>query len=63
MTTERMVYLYHLIGFETTDRGFVVIRPRTHEEVKVEVGQSYSGLNGFPSPAYDDTITKITIVW
>lgn len=62
-TTERTVYVYHLVAFETVDRGFIIIRPRSQEEVKVEVGKSYSELNGFPTPSYDDTITKITIVW
>ncbi|MBA7506694.1 hypothetical protein ES706_05389 [subsurface metagenome] len=62
-TTERMVHIYHLVAFETVDRGFIIIRPRSHEEVKVEVGKSYSELNGFPTPPYNDTITKITIVW
>ena len=62
-TTERMVHIYHLVAFETVDREFIIIRPRSHEEVKVEVGKSYSELNGFPTPPYDDTITKITIVW
>jgi len=62
-TTERMVHIYDLVAFETVDRGFIIIRPRSHEEVKVEVGKSYSELNGFPTPSYDDTITKITIVW
>lgn len=62
-TAERAAYWYHLVAFETVDRGFVFIRPRSHEEIKVEVGKSYSELNGFPTPAYDDTITKITIVW
>ncbi len=54
---------YRIVAFETVDRGFIFIRPRSHEEVKVEVGKSYSELNGFPSLPYDDTITKITIVW
>ncbi len=62
-TTERAAYWYHLVAFETVDRGFIFIRPRSHEEIKEEVGKSYSRLNGFPTPAYDDTITKITIVW
>ena len=61
--TERTVYIYHLVAFDTVDNGLIIIRPRSHEEVKVEVGKSYSELNGFPSPPYDDTITKITIVW
>ncbi len=62
-TAERTVYVYHLVAFETVDRGFIFIRPRSHEEIKVEIGKSYSELNGFPSPPYDDTITKITIFW
>ena len=62
-TTEGMVHIYNLVAFETVDNGFTIFRPRTHEEVKVEVGKSYSELNGFPTPPYDDTITKITIVW
>ena len=60
---ERMVYIYHLVAFETVDNGFIIIRPRSHKEIEIEVGKSYSELNGFPTPAYDDTITKITIVW
>jgi len=62
-TSERTVYVYNVVAFETVDRGFIIIRPRSHEEIKVEVGKSYSELNGFPTPPYDDTITKITIVW
>ena len=62
-TTERTVHVYHLVAFETVDKGLIFIRPRSHEEIKVEVGKSYSELNGFRTPAYDDTITKITIYW
>lgn len=54
---------YRIVAFETVDRGFIFVRPRSHEEIKVVVSKSYSGLNGFPSPSYDDTITKITIAW
>ncbi|MFC1898988.1 hypothetical protein ACFLXP_01460 [Chloroflexota bacterium] len=62
-TEEKTVYVYNVIAFDTTDRGFIIIRPRTHEEIKVEIGKSYSELNGFPHPSYDDTITKMTIYW
>jgi len=58
-----MVYLYQLVAFETVDRGLLIIEPWSHREVKVEVGQSYSQLNGFPALPYDDTVTKMTIVW
>ena len=60
---EGMVYIYQLVAFETVDKGLVIIEPRSHREVKLEVGKRYSELNGFPIPPYDDTITKITIVW
>jgi len=60
---ERTVYVYNLVAFDTVDNGVIFIRPRSREEVKVEVGKSYSELNGFPAPPYDDTITKITIFW
>ncbi len=60
---EGMVYVCHLVAFETVDRGLVFIEPRSHKEVKVEVGKRYSELNGFPTPPYDDTITKIAIIW
>jgi len=61
--SEGRVYLYQLVAFETVDRGLVIIEPHSHREVKVEVGKSYSQLNNFPVSPYDDTITKVTIVW
>lgn len=57
------IFLFHLVGFETVDRGFIIVEPHSHREVKVKVGRSYSGLNGFPISNYDDTITKVTVVW
>ncbi len=62
-TAERADLFYHLVAFETVDRGLIFIRPRSHEEIELEVGKSYSEQNGFPTPLYDDTITRITIVW
>ena len=60
---EGRVYLYQLVAFDTVDRGLIIIEPWTHREVEVEVGKSYRGVNGFPPSSYDDTITKMTIVW
>jgi len=60
---EGMVYLYQLVAFETVDKGLIIIEPWSRREVKVEVGKSYRALNGFPLSLYDDTITKMTIVW
>ena len=62
-TAKGTVHIYNLVAFDTVDNGFIIIRPQSHQEVKVAVGKSYSELNGFPTPPYDDTITKITIVW
>ena len=58
-----MIYIYELIAFETVDKGLVIIEPWLYREVKVEIGRSYSETNGFSTPDYDDTITKVTIVW
>jgi len=60
---EGRVYLYQLVAFETVDKGFIIIEPRSHREVEVEVGRSYNELNDFPPSLYDDTITKVTVVW
>lgn len=60
---EGMVWVYQLVAFETVDNGLVIIEPWSHREVKIEVGKRYSELNGFSARPYDDTITKITIVW
>lgn len=57
------VWVYQLVAFETVDKGLVVIEPWSHREVKVEVGQHYGELNGRPPRTYDDTITKLTIIW
>lgn len=61
--TEEMLNIYELVAFETVDNGLIIIEPWSHKEVKVEVGQSYNELNGYPTSPYDDTITEITIIW
>jgi len=60
---EGMVYIYQLVAFETVDNGLTIIEPWSHREVKVEVGRRYSELNNLLTRPYDDTITKVTIVW
>jgi len=60
---EGMVWIYQLVAFGTVDNGLVIIEPWSYREVKIEVGKRYSELNSFPARPYDDTITKITIVW
>ncbi|MBI2850282.1 MAG: hypothetical protein HYX80_04470 [Chloroflexi bacterium] len=61
--SEGRIYLYQLVAFETVDKGFIIVEPRSHRPVKVEAGESYSQLNGFPVSPFDDTITKVTVVW
>jgi len=61
--TTAMGYVYNLIAFDTVDRGFVIIEPWSYREVTLETEKSYSQLNGFPPPDYDDTITQVNIVW
>ena len=60
---EGMVYVYHLVAFETVDKGLVIVEPWSDREVKLEIGKRYGELNSFLIPPYDDTITKITTVW
>ena len=60
---EGRIFLYQLVAFETVDMGMVIIEPKSHYVVEVEVGQSFSGLNGLKPVDYDDTITKVTVVW
>jgi hypothetical protein len=57
------VYLRELVGFDTADKGLLILDPELHREVRVEVGYSYSGLNGLSPSPYDDTIGKVSIVW
>ena len=63
LTSEEDVSFSWLVAFETVDRGLIVIEPWSYRKVKVEVGKSYSELNGLSPYPLDDTITKITIIW
>ena len=61
--SEGMVYVHHLVAFETVDRGLIIIEPWSHREVNLAIGNSYRQLNGLSLPDYDDTITQIKTVW
>ncbi len=53
-----------IVGFNTTDRGMIFIEPQTDEVMKVEVGRSYWGSNGYLRPTnYDDTIVECLVIW
>jgi len=57
---------YTILGFETVDKGLILIDPQWPtgpKEVRLEIGKRYSQLVGYLTPAYDDTITEIIIIW
>ena len=52
-----------IIAFQTVDKGTIYIEPQFDKEVNVAVGQSYSRINGYQIPPYDDTISRILFMW
>lgn len=60
---EDEVWVYRLVAFDTVDQGLVIIEPWSQKVVTLGVGQRFHELNGFPASSYDDTITKMTIIW
>jgi len=58
-----------IVAFDTTDRGLVYIEPQFDWEVEPEVGQRYYQCVKPPpghymaKPDYDDTITRIIVIW
>ena len=58
-----------IVAFETTDEGLVFIEPQFDWEVEPEIGRSYYQCVSPPpghymaKPGYDDTITRITVIW
>ena len=54
----------HVVAaFETVDRGLIFIEPQFDDEIEVGTGISYSEANDHQIPDYNDTITKVTVVW
>lgn len=51
-----------IVGFNTTDQGFVYIEPQYDKIVTLQTGNRYSELNGFETPDYDDTIMSIGLI-
>jgi hypothetical protein len=56
-------YGHTIVAFDTTDRGLIYIEPQFDQEVKLEVGRSYSQLNNFTAAPRDDTIERYLVVW
>jgi hypothetical protein len=58
-----------IIAFDTTDEGMVFIEPQFDWEVEPEIGERYYQCVTPPSgyymtkPPYDDTITRIVVIW
>lgn len=51
-----------IIGFNTTDQGFIYIEPQHDKIVTLQIGNKYSELNEFEAPGYDDTIISIDLI-
>ena len=58
-----------IVAFDTTDRGLVYVEPQFDWEVEPEIGKRYYQCVIPPphyrmeSPDYDDTITRIIVIW
>jgi hypothetical protein len=52
-----------IIAFDTIDKGLQFIEPQFDRQVKLEVGKSYSEVNGYKSPPGDDTLLRYLITW
>lgn len=56
-------YGHTIVAFDTSERGLIYIEPQFDQEVKLEVGRSYSQINKFTTPPRDDTIQRYLLVW
>ena len=58
-----------IVAFDTTDRGLVYVEPQHDWEVEPEIGKRYYQCVRPPpghyvaKPGYDDTITRIIVIW
>jgi hypothetical protein len=52
-----------IVCFNTTDHGLIFIEPQFDDIVTLSIDQSYSNLNGYEQPDYNDTIISFTIIW
>jgi len=60
---EYPVLAHAIVCFDTTDHGLIFIEPQWDDVVTLTLGQSYSNLNSYGIPDYDDTIVDFTIIW
>jgi len=54
---------HSIIAFDTIDRGLIFFEPQFDDVVKVVISQSYSQLNNYQNPDYDDIIEDILVIW
>jgi hypothetical protein len=54
---------HSIIAFETVDRGLVYFEPQFDDEVEVIINQSYSQLNGYLRPSFNDIILDVLVIW
>jgi len=51
-----------IVGFNTTDKGFIFIEPQHDDIVTVEIGNLYVDRSKYVAPDYDDTIVDYTLI-
>ena len=51
------------VAFDTVDQGMIYIEPQFDKLVTITEGVSYSDLNGFKEPSYEDIVRRITVAW
>jgi len=54
---------HSIVAFDTIDRGLVYFEPQFDDEVRVELGRSYSQLNDYVISYWDDVIRDILVIW
>jgi hypothetical protein len=52
-----------IVCFNTTDHGIIFVEPQFDDIVILTIGQSYSDINGYELPDYNDTIVSFDIIW
>ncbi len=56
-------FAHTIVAFNTTDHEIVFIEPQFDDIVILEIGKSYSELNGYETPPFNDTILYYIIIW
>lgn len=51
-----------IVGFNTTDKGFIFIEPQTDDIVSVAIGKPYWDRTKWQAPTYDDTIVDFDLI-